>query len=43
MVADQYGVGRGISTDDAAFTLTDSVFGAVRHKMRVGEILSDLA
>jgi len=35
--------GRGLSTEDAAFRLTDTVFGSVKHKMRVVEIFCGLA
>jgi hypothetical protein len=42
-VTEEYGFGKGVSTDDAAFRLTDTVFRSVKHKMRVEEIFCDLA
>jgi len=43
LVTEQYGFRKGISTEDAAFRLTDSVFKPVNKKMHVGRIFCDLA
>ena len=42
VVTEQYGFGKDISTEDAAFRLADAVFRSVKHKMRVGEIFCGL-
>jgi len=43
MVTEQYGFVKGMSTEDAAFRLTDSVFKSVKQKMHVGGIFCVLA
>ena len=43
LVTEQYSFRQGISTEDAAFRLTDSVFKSINHKMHVGGIFCDLA
>jgi len=43
LVTEQYGFRKGISTEDAAFRLTDSVFKSINQKMHVGRIFCDLA
>jgi hypothetical protein len=43
LVTEQYSFREGISTEDAAFRLTDSVFKSINHKMNVGGIFCDLA
>jgi hypothetical protein len=42
MVTEHYGFVKGISTEDAAFRLTDSVFKSINQNMHAGEIFSDL-
>ena len=42
LVIEQCGFKKGISTEDAAFRLKDSVFKTVHQKMRVGRIVCDL-
>ena len=39
----QYGFRKEISTENAAFRLTDSVFKSINQRMHVGRILCDLA
>jgi hypothetical protein len=41
LVTEQYGFRKGISTEGAAFRLTDTVFNSVYQKMHVGGILCD--
>ena len=43
LVTEQYSFRKGISTEDAAFRLTDSVFKSINQKMHVGGIFCDLA
>jgi len=43
LVTEQYGFREGISTEDAAFRLTDSVFKSINQKIHVGGIFFDLA
>jgi hypothetical protein len=43
LVTEQYGFCKGISNEDAAFELTDSVFESINQKMHVGGIFCDLA
>jgi len=43
LVTGQYGFREGISTEDAAFRLTDSVFKSINQKIHVGGIFFDLA
>jgi hypothetical protein len=43
LVTEQCGFREGISTEDAAFRLTDSVFKSINQKMHVGGIFYDLA
>ena len=43
LVTEQYGFSKGISNEDAAFQLTDSVFESINQKMHVGGIFCDLA
>jgi len=43
MVTEQYGFVKGISTEDVAFRLTDSVFKSINQKICVGGIFCDLA
>jgi len=38
MVAEQYAFRKGMSTEDAAFRLTDSVLKALNQKLNVGGI-----
>ena len=42
-VTEQYGFRIGISAEDAAFRLTDSILNSINYKMHVGGIFSDLA
>jgi len=42
LVTEQYSFREGISTKDAAFRLTDSVFKSINQKMHVGGIFFDL-
>jgi hypothetical protein len=42
LVTELYGFRKGISTEDAAFRVTDSVFKSINHKMHVGGIFCDL-
>jgi hypothetical protein len=43
LVTEQYSFGKGLSTEDTAFILTDSVFKSINHTIHVGVIFSDLA
>jgi hypothetical protein len=43
LITELCGFRKGISTEDAAFRLTDSVFKPINHKMHVGGIFCDLA
>jgi len=43
LVTEQYSFRKGISTEDAAFRLTDIVFKSSNQKMHVGRIFCDLA
>jgi hypothetical protein len=43
LVPEQSGFRKGISTENAAFKLTDSVFKSINEKMNVGGIFCDLA
>ena len=43
LLTEQYGFVKGISTEDAAFRLTDDVFKSVNQKMHVGGIFCVLA
>jgi hypothetical protein len=43
LVPEQFGFSKGISTENAAFKLTDSVLKSINKKMHVGEIFCDLA
>jgi hypothetical protein len=43
LLREQYGFRKGISTEDAAFKLTDSVFKYIDQKKHVGGIFCDLA
>ena len=38
LITEQYAYRKGISTEDAAFRLTDSIFTSVNQKMHVGGI-----
>jgi hypothetical protein len=42
-VTEQYSFRKGISTEDAAFIITDSVSKSINHTIHVGGILYDLA
>jgi len=42
LLTEQYGCTKGISTEDAAFRLKDSIFKSVNQKMHVGGIFCDL-
>jgi hypothetical protein len=42
LVTEQYSFRKGISTEDAAFRLTDSVFKSINQKIHVGGIFCDL-
>jgi hypothetical protein len=37
LVTEQYGIRKGISTENAAFRVTDSVFKFINQSMHVGE------
>jgi hypothetical protein len=41
LVTEQYGVKKGIATEDVAFRLTYSAFKSINHKMRLGAIFCD--
>jgi hypothetical protein len=43
LVPEQFGFRKGISTENAAFKLTDSVLKSLNQKMHVGGIFCDLA
>jgi hypothetical protein len=43
LVPEQFGFRKGVSTEDAAFKLTDNVLKSVDQKMNVGGIFCDLA
>jgi hypothetical protein len=43
LVPEQFGFRKGISTEDAAYKLTDSVLKSVNQKMHVVGIFCDLA
>jgi hypothetical protein len=43
LVPEQYGFRKGISTEDSAFKLTDSVLKYIDQKKHVGGIFYDLA
>jgi hypothetical protein len=43
LVPEQYGFRKGISTEDAAFKLTDSVLKYIGQNKHVGRIFCDLA
>jgi hypothetical protein len=43
LVTEQFGFRKGMSTEDAAFKLTDSVLKSINQKMHVGNIFCDLA
>jgi len=43
LVTEQCGFRKGISTEDAAFRLTDSVYKSINKKINVGGIFYDLA
>jgi hypothetical protein len=43
LVTEQHGFRKGISTENATFRLTDSVFTSFNQKMHVGGIIYDLA
>ena len=43
LVTEQYSFRKGISTEDAASRLIDSVFKSINQKMHVGGIFYDLA
>jgi hypothetical protein len=43
LVTEQHGFRKGISTENATFRLTDSVFTSINQKMHVGGIFCDLA
>jgi len=43
LVTEQYGIRKEISTEDAAFGLTGSLFTSSNQKMHVGGIFCDLA
>jgi hypothetical protein len=42
LVSEQHGFKKGISTENAVFRLTDSVFKSINQKMLVGGIFFDL-
>jgi hypothetical protein len=42
LVTEQFGSRKGISTENAAFRLTDSVLNSVNQKMHAGGIFCDL-
>jgi len=43
LVTEHCGFRKGISTEDASFKLTDSVYKSINQKMNVGGIFCDLA
>jgi len=43
LIAERYGFGKGISTEDAAFRITDGVLKSIKQKMLVGGIFYVLA
>ena len=43
LVTEQYGIRKEISTEDAAYRLTGSLFKSSNQKMHVGGIFCDLA
>jgi hypothetical protein len=43
LISKQYGFRKGISTEDAAFRLTDSVLKSIDQKKHVGGIFCHLA
>ena len=43
LVTEQYSLSKGISNEDAAFGLTDSVFKPINQKILVERIFCDLA
>jgi hypothetical protein len=43
LVPEQFGIRKGISTENAAFKLTGSILKSINQKMHVGRILCDLA
>jgi len=43
LIAERYGFRKGISTEDAAFRMTEGVFKSMKRKMLVGGIFYDLA
>jgi hypothetical protein len=43
LAPEEFGFWKGMSTENAAFKLTDSVLKSVNKKMHVGGIFSDLA
>jgi hypothetical protein len=43
MVTEEYGFRKWISTDGAAYRLTDSVLKSISQKMHFGQIFCDLA
>jgi hypothetical protein len=43
LVPEQHAFRKGMSTGDAAFKLTDTVFGSLNQKLRVGGIFCDLS
>jgi hypothetical protein len=42
-IAERYGFRKEISTEDAAFRMTDGVFKSIQQKILVGGIFCDLA
>jgi hypothetical protein len=42
LVPEQYALRKGMSTEDAALRLTDSVLNSLNQKLRVGGIFCDL-
>jgi hypothetical protein len=43
LVPEQHAFRKGMSTEDAAFKLTDTVFRSLNRKLHVGEIFCDLS
>jgi hypothetical protein len=43
LVLEQFGFRKGVSTEDAAFKLTDNVLKSINQKMHVGGIFCNLA
>jgi hypothetical protein len=43
LVPEQFGFRKGMSTEDAAFILTDNVLKSINQKMHVGGIFCDVA